>query len=78
MDRTRIETVPRYCLNGKDLQQCESFFIGGNSAGWAAVWTDTAAGQPLPADHPLAGKRTQVDLKVLANLLRLNHARAKN
>jgi hypothetical protein len=21
---------------------------------WAEVWTDTGAGQPLPADHPLA------------------------
>ena len=43
---------------------------------WAAVWTDTGAGQPLPADHPLIAQRAQIDQKVLANLLRLNHARA--
>ena len=30
-----------------------------------------------PADHPLAARRGQVDQKVLANLLALNHARAK-
>jgi hypothetical protein len=47
------------------------------SEDWAAVWTDTGAGQPLPADHPLAAKRADIDQKVLANLLRLNHARAK-
>src|SRR5438105_5670729 len=47
------------------------------SQDWAAVWTDTGAGQPLPADHPLAGQRAEVDQKVLANLLRLNHARVK-
>src|SRR5947207_11570185 len=44
---------------------------------WAEVWTDTGAGQPLPADHPLTAKRAEVDQKVLANLLRLNHTRAK-
>lgn len=44
---------------------------------WATVWTDTGAGQPLPTDHTLASKRAEVDQKVLANLLRLNHARAK-
>jgi hypothetical protein len=44
---------------------------------WAAVWIDTGAGQPLPADHPLAAERAEVDQKVLANLLRLNHARAQ-
>ncbi len=44
---------------------------------WAAVWTDTGAGHPLGADHPLAAARAEVDQKVLANLLRLNHARAK-
>lgn len=42
---------------------------------WAAVWIDTGAGQPLPADHPLAAKRAEVDQPVLANLLRLNHTR---
>lgn len=50
---------------------------GGWSEDWAEVWTDTGAGQPLPADHPLAAKRAEIDQKVLANLLRLNHARAK-
>ncbi len=44
---------------------------------WAEVWTDTGAGQPLPAGHPLAARRAEVDQKVLANLLRLNHARAR-
>jgi hypothetical protein len=44
---------------------------------WAAVWVDAGAGQPLPADHPLAADRAEVDPKVLAHLLRLNHARAK-
>ena len=37
---------------------------------WAVVWVDTGAGQPLPADHPLFAKRTEIDQKVLANLLR--------
>jgi hypothetical protein len=45
---------------------------------WAQVWTETGAGQPLPAAHALAAKRAEVDQKVLANLLRLNHARAKS
>jgi hypothetical protein len=49
---------------------------GNWSEDWAEVWTDTGAGQPLPAEHPLAAKRAEVDQKVLANLLRLNHARA--
>ncbi len=43
---------------------------------WAEVWLDTGAGQPLPANHPLHEKRQQVDQKVLAALLALNHARA--
>jgi hypothetical protein len=47
------------------------------SEDWAEVWTDTGAGQPLKPDHPLSAKRAEVDQKVLANLLRLNHARAK-
>ncbi|HET6250459.1 MAG TPA: DNA methyltransferase [Tepidisphaeraceae bacterium] len=50
---------------------------GGWAEDWAAVWVETGAGQPLPADHPLAGSRAEVDQKVLANLLRLNHARAR-
>jgi hypothetical protein len=45
------------------------------SEDWAAVWTDTGAGQPLPADHTLARERQKVDQSVLANLLRLNAAR---
>jgi hypothetical protein len=47
------------------------------SEDWAEVWTETGAGQPLGADHPLAARRAEVDQKVLANLLRLNHERAK-
>jgi len=42
---------------------------------WAEVWTDTGAGQPLPAEHPQAARRTEIDQQVLANLLRLNQAR---
>jgi hypothetical protein len=45
---------------------------GGWSEDWAEVWRDTGAGQPLPAAHPLAGKRAEIDQEVLANLLRLN------
>lgn len=43
---------------------------------WAEVWTDTGAGQPLPDGHPLADRRRDLDQRVLANLLRLNHERA--
>jgi len=43
---------------------------------WAEVWFDSGAGQPLATDHSLAAKRSQVDQKVLANLLALNHLRA--
>jgi hypothetical protein len=50
---------------------------GGWDQGWDEVWTETGAGQPLAADHPLAARRADVDQKVLAHLLRLNHARAK-
>ena len=46
------------------------------SQDWATLWTDTGAGQPLPATHPLAAQRAQIDQNVLANLLRLNHQRA--
>jgi hypothetical protein len=46
------------------------------SEDWATVWTDAGAGQPLPADHPPAARRAQIDPRVLANLLRLNHERA--
>jgi hypothetical protein len=43
---------------------------------WAEVWVETGAGQPLKPDHPLFARRAEVDQKVLANLLRLNHQRA--
>jgi hypothetical protein len=43
---------------------------------WPAVWRDTGAGQPLPADHPLHARRAEVDGLVLTNLLRMNHKRA--
>ena len=46
------------------------------SEDWAGVWTDSGAGQPLPVEHPLRQKRAEIDQRVLANLLRLNHARA--
>ena len=44
--------------------------------GWAAVWFDTGAGQPLPPNHELTAKRAEVEQTLLANLLRLNHERA--
>ncbi len=43
---------------------------------WAEVWTETGAGQPLPDENPLIARRTETDQRVLANLLRLNLARA--
>ena len=49
---------------------------GGWREEWAEVWQDTGAGRPLPAEHPLAAKRAEVDQAVLASLLRLNLARA--
>lgn len=49
---------------------------GGWQEDWAEVWVDTGAGQPLPTDHPLRDKRAEIDQRVLAELLRLNHARA--
>ncbi len=61
---------------------------GGWSEDWATVWTETGAGQPppepaadaSPADRgvaaDLAARRKQIDQRVLANLLRLNLARA--
>ena len=50
---------------------------GGWDEAWAEVWEETGAGQPLPAGHPLAARRAEVDQKVLANLLRLNLSRGK-
>jgi len=49
---------------------------GGWSEDWAEVWTETGAGQPLPAGHALAARRAEIDQRVLANLLRMNLARA--
>ncbi len=46
------------------------------SEDWAEVWVETGAGQPLRDDHPLAERRKDIDQRVLANLLRLNLARA--
>ena len=43
---------------------------------WADVWLDSGAGQPLPPEHALAARRPEIDQRVLANLLRLNHQRA--
>ena len=45
---------------------------------WAEVWFDKGAGQPLKPDHELVAQRGEVEQKVLANLLRLNHYRAKS
>lgn len=50
---------------------------GGWDPDWASVWVDTGAGQPMPKDHPLTARRAEIEEKVLANLLRLNQARAK-
>jgi hypothetical protein len=49
---------------------------GGWSEDWADVWKDTGAGQPLTPPHPRSARRAEIDQKVLANLLRLNLARA--
>jgi len=46
------------------------------SEDWSAVWLDTGAGKPLPVEHALRSRRAEVDQLVLANLLRLNQARA--
>jgi hypothetical protein len=57
------------------------------SPAWAAVFEETGAGQPLPPSpppggegepvpHPLADRRAEVEQSILANLLRLNLARA--
>lgn len=46
------------------------------SSDWAEVWIETGAGQPLPEDHELWTRRTEVDQLVLANLLRMNLERA--
>jgi hypothetical protein len=43
---------------------------------WADVWLDTGAGQPLPKNHALVSRRSEIDTRVLENLLRLNSERA--
>jgi hypothetical protein len=43
---------------------------------WAEVWVESGAGQPLPKDHALTERRTDVDQRVLATLLRLNQLRS--
>jgi hypothetical protein len=50
---------------------------GGWDESWAEVWTETGAGQPFPAGHAMAGRRAEVEERVLANLLRLNQERGK-
>jgi hypothetical protein len=50
--------------------------VGGWCQDWAAVWVDTAAGQPLPRDHPWTSDRRDVGQRVLGALPRLNGARA--
>lgn len=49
-----------------------------NLLSWAEVWTETGAGQPLPEGHALTARRAETDQRVLANLLRLNLARAES
>ena len=44
---------------------------------WADDWFGTGAGQPIPEGHPLTDRRAETDQHVLANLLRLNLARAE-
>ena len=50
---------------------------GAWSEDWADVWRDSGAGQPLAPGHTLAARRAEIDERVLANLLRLNLARAR-
>jgi hypothetical protein len=49
---------------------------GGWDEAWAEVWVDTGAGRPLPEEHELTDRRSHVEERVLANLLRLNLSRA--
>jgi len=46
------------------------------SEDWAEVWTETGAGQPLTDGHALAARRSEIDQRVLANLLRMNLSRS--
>jgi hypothetical protein len=50
---------------------------GGWREDWAELWADSGAGQALPNGHPLTARRTEIDQKVLANLLRLNQERSQ-
>lgn len=43
--------------------------------GWARVWVETGAGQPLPEGHAMEAERAEVEQRVLENLLRLNRER---
>lgn len=49
---------------------------------WAAVWKETGAGQPIPADadngEAKRAHRAEIEQRVLANLLRLNQQRASS
>lgn len=60
---------------------------GAWSPAWAEVFEETGAGQPLPptpppggagepVPHPLGERRAKVEQSILANLLRMNLARA--
>jgi uncharacterized protein len=50
--------------------------MGGWEEDWALVWVETGAGQPLPIEHPLRKRRSEVDQLVLSGLLKLNRIRA--
>ena len=43
---------------------------------WAQVFIETGAGQGLNEDDPMRERRDEIEQQILANLLRLNHARA--
>lgn len=43
---------------------------------WAQVFIETGAGQGLSEDDPMREQREEIEQQILANLLRLNHARA--
>jgi hypothetical protein len=48
---------------------------GGWQEDWAEVLVESGAGKPLPGGHPLKQRRTEIDQRILENLLRLNHER---
>jgi hypothetical protein len=51
---------------------------GGWQEGWAEVWINTGAGQPLPDGHALAAKQAAVKEWVLETRLRLSGERANS